>query len=275
MLNILIISTICIKLILTQEISSCPKYQCQNTTNTTCAYVASATDTGAKYNQYSLFDVCGSNQFCTAQPLKSLQDATNSTTFDCADSIFDVRRYPGEDCNKNYECNASSRDSHCDKSNKCTGSDIGEHCHDHSNCLVGLFCNYTSATCTKQRLKGETCKTSLECPNSLLCFNGTCSVAPFSIPVDTQVPDDDVYFAGYFCNRRQVYYKDFSDAYCGELKQTVPEGEEYVKCNYGEQCDYSLGPDGTTLDCQCGFNTDGQGYCPQGQNLSKYTALMY
>jgi hypothetical protein len=68
----------------------------------------------------------------------------------------------------------------------------------------------------------------------------------------------------------EVYEDDQERAICTSVTQSVPAGEEYIKCNFGDKCSYTIGGDEYIRDCECGANANGQGYCPQGQNLSKY-----
>jgi hypothetical protein len=57
---------------------------------------------------------------------------------------------------------------------------------------------------------------------------------------------------------------------CSTLNQIPLSEDEFVKCKLGEVCTYTDVVTGDTLtkDCECGYNSDGQGYCPKGHNNS-------
>jgi hypothetical protein len=262
MLNIFITLTVCIKLILSK---SCPKYQCHSSTNSTCAIISPNNAVG--YATIALFDACSDTEACTAQPIQMLQYITDSNSYNCEKFDFRVYRLPGEDCDHDSDCH-STLDEKCDPlTKKCIGSLEGDECEDTSQCIAGLYCD---RFCKRLRLKGDKCTSSKQCTNALLCYNGTCSVAPYSLPSGTVVPKDDYYPSSYYCDRMYSYIDENSNAICAELVQVVPEGDEYIKCNYGDTCHYKVGTTSVHKDCEYGLNAEGQGYCPLGQNLSNY-----
>jgi hypothetical protein len=277
MFKSLIALFICIKLVLSSDISSCAKYQCQSPgKNETCVYIAAGPKRGLDHDEISLFDTCQDNQFCNTTNINLLSWMENDATFECDQISFKKPRYPGEDCDQDQDCNGPQFGPYkCDQATKkCAGSNEGEKCDWHDNCIVGLYCDEGTSICTKQQPRGGVCYDSFQCENALLCYNDTCSITPFSLPSGVEVPSDSrlsVYHSYQFCNRMEAYQDDQSVAICAEITQSVPAGEEYIKCNFGDECSYMIGEtDEYTQDCECGANANGQGYCPQGQNLSKY-----
>jgi hypothetical protein len=256
---------------LSNKISSCPKYQCQSATNTTCVYLASATNTGLGFNKIDLFDNCKNNQYCDSN-IFDLQDSEYDETDECKDINIEPYRFAGEDCESDNDCSGTTlAPQKCDQATKkCMGFKEGAQCSFTQDCVVGLYCDDSTSTCIKQKGLGEVCKDITGCQNTLLCYFGKCSVAPYSLPIETEVPTNDWLGYGYYCNRMNAYTDSYNRTICAALNQTISDGEEYAKCNYGDSCNYKIGPTDYTLDCQCGANADGQGYCPQGQNLSKY-----
>lgn len=53
-------------------------------------------------------------------------------------------------------------------------------------------------------------------------------------------------------------------SYCERRTIKIPSypGEDFVKCNKGEFCTYWDGKKRSQQNCACGFNEEGQGYCP-------------
>jgi hypothetical protein len=274
MLKSLITLFICLELVLSTDISACGKYQCQSAgKNETCVYIAAGPKRRVDHDEITLFDVCKDSEFCDIPAgIDGLSVQTDDTTFECEPVDFIKTRYPGEDCDQDDDC---AWDGKCDQTaKKCVGSKEGEQCDGHEDCWVGLYCDNASSTCTKQKSRGDACSDSIECENAIFCYNSTCSVTPFSLPIGVVVPDDDegqYVYSMEFCNRMWADKDDQGRIVCTSITQTVPEGEEYIKCNLGDRCHYKiLETQDFNLDCECGANADGQGYCPQGQNLSKY-----
>lgn len=64
----------------------------------------------------------------------------------------------------------------------------------------------------------------------------------------------------------QLTYKNISN---------TPDSNGFVKCNLGDDCYYTTGyykngENDTYVDkCQCGYNSQGQGYCPLPQSYRK------
>jgi hypothetical protein len=50
------------------------------------------------------------------------------------------------------------------------------------------------------------------------------------------------------------------------IQNDTPSEGEFVKCNLGDTCSYSFITDTHSTikkDCECGYNSTGQGYCPE------------
>jgi hypothetical protein len=264
MFKTLLALTVCIKLIHSGSISSCPKFQCQSATNTTCAYVSEITDK-LDYNMINLFDTCKDNQYCNTKT-KVLPFEVEGL-IECANVTFRNIRYPGEDCDQDEQCYAGVQQC-VQATKKCKGYSEGQQCTYVDDCIVGLYCD--SGYCKKQKGLGEACQSSIECQNALLCYNDTCSITPYSLPIGEVFSSDEHFDGNVYCNRMQGSLDIVKNLFkCAALNQTVPEGEEYVKCAFEEICRYTIDGLEATQTCGCGLNADGQGYCPQGQNLSK------
>ena len=198
-----------------------------------------------------------------------------------------IKRYPGEDCNFDVDCLIS--DSLC-INGKCTGVGPDGNCTETSQCLVGYYCNKEIGLCKEQKGEGETCSEGWDCQNYLGCFKGRCikfgllkkgikitqDLAPF--PGDdkrnylcyTGELEQDDGLSGNFC-----VDNDYNDTWVRESKKEIDDNG-YIKCNYGEKCLYYNGKNGFEKNCECGYNGNGQGYCPlpSARNLEAWKERM-
>ena len=79
---------------------------------------------------------------------------------------------PGDFCDESVgiDCQAES---FCIK-NRCFGLAETYPCHNTYGCSAGLYCSFTTLTCTKQKSIGQTCSDTFECVTNALCDGGKC-----------------------------------------------------------------------------------------------------
>jgi hypothetical protein len=88
----------------------------------------------------------------------------------------------------------------------------------------------------------------------------------FPIAFGTEIDKEDVDFHEFKC-KLSHYGLDFK---CVSLVQEeAGDKDGFVECKYGETCKYKIGGSESTKPCDCGFNSDGKGYCPLGFNKRK------
>jgi hypothetical protein len=104
------------------------------------------------------------------------------------------------------------------------------------------------------------CSKSLECENKYLCHIGQCQLTPYSLDLGEEIGEED-----FWVHKCKFGFVD--NGKCSLLVQE--EGENgFIKCNDGERCLYSdeRGQSVSYDTCSCGYNSEGQRYCPQGHN---------
>ena len=71
---------------------------------------------------------------------------------------------------------------------------------------------------------------------------------------------------------------DHKNGYCTETKynddwikenKKIIDDNGYIKCDYNEDCIYDNGKETIKKKCGCGYNNEGQGYCPLPSNYTK------
>ena len=154
---------------------------------------------------------------------------------------------------------------------KCTGYDKEHSCDKDEQCLVGLYCD--GSKCQLQKKEKSDCTRSYECVNDLLCYNKKCSDVIHSLEAGTDLSSltsDDAKINDKHCAFGIVYNNK-----CVTLTGSNDKEEEFVNCNYGDTCTYNvIGEKETKIAtitklCECGFNSDGQGYCPKFHDYKK------
>ena len=250
----------------------CAKYFCTDTINEgTCA--------SSKYVDefninVTLADVCSDNVKCklNGEPNDVFYNKTN-VEGKCSANVLN-KRYPGEKCEIDSECvyplnNPSSQFHKCEEG-VCNGMAENGICGDHSWCLVGYYCDVHEGKCKKQIQKGEKCTESKDCKNNLICKDGLCDEL-FSLNDGESVPEkESPEFQKKFCkngevmNNKCVSYND--------LDGTKLSDDKYKKCNFNSYCEYKINGLGEGkkkyVKCGCGYNTEGQGYCPHYHDYS-------
>jgi hypothetical protein len=262
--------------------TQCDKIQCSqgfNPENKVCTSIKTDSEV-VFYNNVTIYDVCNDNEVCDVNYFSYLADSLEDKDFTCSPKD-PVQRYPGEDCTTDDDClndpyNPDPILGHCGIDKKCTGKKLNESCdYDDFKCSVGSYCENHEGICQPQKGFGESCDEDFACDNGLLCYNHTCSVKPFSLPVGTPLPvgESNEEIKSKFCNFGIfTLNSNITEFFCGMLNQT--SSDEFVKCDHEVPCNYTLSAFQTyQLSCDCGLNADAQGYCQQGQNLSKILNL--
>lgn len=255
------------------DVYQCPKYNCDSKGKSCLASHNPFNEDGSDI-KVSLSKVCKDNQLCRGIENIWTEDSVNGT---CDEKephpeITKVR-LPGEDCDDNHLC-IDTQDfvSQC-VNNQCTGKKEKEICETTTECLAGLYCN--EATCVPQVKQGEDCKETYDCENHLACYKGKC------IEFGTLKENDDLSFESIgqlkenprkrlLCEYGQVSF-DEEEAFCAVHRYTEEtkknaSSDGFVKCDWGQKCSYTDGKMVEERECQCGYNAEGQGYCPLSQD---------
>ena len=252
---------------------SCAKYQCDNS-NSKKEFCAQSNYKNIFNINVTLNDICLDGVSCQigGDPNIIFYNKTNVNS-QCF-SQNENKRYPGEKCEVDTECfypinNPSSQFHKCEDG-RCNGIDDGGICEDNTWCLAGYYCDKYSGKCREQKSKNENCLDTKECRNNLICLNRKCSENLFSLENGEKVPEiDDEEFQKKFCKSGEVY-----ENICvgfNEVKEmndnNNTNSNDYTKCNFGEKCLYDfIGLNyrrRLELSCSCGYNSEGQGYCPK------------
>ena len=246
----------------TQPITKCAVYKCE-AIDTQCA--ASTYDLTSSSISVKLSNICKKPETCVSNPNSAFY-VKEDTSFVCQNKTVSNTRLPGEQCDSDSDCMQTlvNEMNRC-VSNKCSGFDEGHECLADEQCLVGLYCG--GGKCQKQKAMNADCENSYECNNNLLCYNKKCIDVIHSIEAGqslSSLSEKDKKIKEKYCEFGQVY-----EDKCVELKGNNEKEEEFVKCNYGDYCSYTVIGDkeekiGTIeRPCECGFNAEGQGYCPK------------
>ena len=250
----------------------CATYKCDNSNSEFCA---KSNYKNVLNINVSLYDVCSEGVECKigGEPNEVFYNKTNVNA-KCY-SIRENKRYPGEKCEVDVECvyplnNPSSQFHKCEDG-RCNGMDENGICEDNSWCLAGYYCDKYSGKCQEQKSKDEKCLDSKECQNDLICLNKKCSDDLFSLGDGKKVPEnEDKEAQKRFCKSGEVY-----DSVCVSYNDVDKKTDDnkYKRCNFGEKCSYNV--TGLSynkiheVNCPCGYNSEGQGYCPHYHEYSK------
>lgn len=248
---------------------SCPKYTC-TTGGSSCLASTNPFTDGGIINVNLTTGVCQKNQTCAG--LDKIYDES-TVAGKCVDkSIVEPTevRFPGEDCEKNSDCFADFGKNGTCTDKKCAGVEVGKSCNKTVECLVGNFCS-SNGTCTAQLSVGGKCSSIYECANNLACYKGSC-VEFGSVKSGEELTNNTI--GDFFDDERKFLLCEFGQnnetactqkLYHADVEKNA-NSDGYIKCNKGDKCLYS---NGIVEYCGCGYNADGQGYCPLSQKYSK------
>lgn len=213
----------------------------------------------------TLSDICDKNYYCDigGNPYEILYEGEEVEGTCKPIKIGKEERYPGEDCVESSNCKSTSNFSSECVEGKCTGKKDDQLCSSSEECLKGLFCDKNTKRCKAQKVEWDTCTSSFECQNNLLCYNGICKNVLFSVKIGENITDlGDGVDPKYYCE-----YGMALNNTCVAFGFDTPEfnKQRYIPCNYGDACFYNYYPlkyGSFELPCQCGYNEEGKGYCP-------------
>ena len=258
---------------------TCPRFTCEETRENCLFGINPLNDKGNGITILLNPNSCHEKEYCSLPNENKIINASlimERPHLEGQCKIFqaenNLKRYPGEDCIFDNDCFVSN--SIC-LNGKCTGVDPDGNCTHTSECKVGYFCN-TQKKCEEQKDEGETCKEGWDCRNFLGCFKGRCikfGLLKRGIKVSPELapfPGDDKRnflcftgeleqndgLSGNFC-----VDNDYYDKWIKENNINIDD-KGYIKCNYGDKCYYNNGKNIFSKNCECGYNDEGQGYCP-------------
>jgi hypothetical protein len=227
---------------LLQEIIACPIYSCKPTnisfSNDTCIYNADS--------NYFL-SICDSSLYC---PI------TGSGNSSCVVPVPAPapQSWPGGPCNSTSDCYTGA----C-INNICIGKHWLEKCNSTSECHLGLFC--LNSTCWFQRAANEPCSKDTDCKNNMGCFinkfnkPGVCKPY-YSLKTAQWVYNCYSYFSS-FCESGNCAGPGGKGVCVDPIKPRYLSS----KCRTDSDClGESFGWEFYS-ECQCGYNSIGQGYC--------------
>lgn len=263
---------------------NCPRFTCDNSINECIYGINPFNENGDNITIQLNKDICKSNEYCSinkdfisSKGVMKIMENKNIYGECSIYAYWSGIRYPGESCYIDSDCFGISR---C-QNGICTGANNGENCTNTYECKVGHYCNKQTKKCTAQKKEGEQCVEGWDCLNYLGCYRGRC--IKFGI-LKPGVMNNDIYspFPGderryYLCNTGELDGDDSTTGnYCVKTKYSdewiksnkkVADSNGFIKCEYQEKCIYDNGRRTIVKDCGCGYNAEGQGYCPLPSSL--------
>jgi hypothetical protein len=253
----------------------CPRYHCTKKQESCLVSYNPFNEDGSGIS-INLSRFCTKNETCAGNEIIFNEDSVSGKCMPRPPLPIMHIRLPGEECETNEKCIVEGAfKSSCDNG-KCTGQELEEECLSTLECVAGLYCDNVTKRCKPQVTLGENCTDIYDCANHLGCYEGKCvelgklnegdelsfeKIGEFSINPKKSL----------FCQLGQVSFEDGD--LCAVHKYTDKTAESknsdgYVKCNLGEKCIYTDGQTKYARDCECGYNSDGQGYCPISMETS-------
>jgi hypothetical protein len=265
----------------------CAKFSCDKQGANCLHSVNPFNDDGSNIT-VALTRVCNNTQSCSAGPLGLSQiynDAeVNGKCVDNTPILPKFLRYPGEACNADKDIcfNDVITNGTCTEG-KCAGVAQGGNCTSTEQCLVGNFCDVKNgnSTCVKQIAEGKNCTEAWDCQNNLFCYNGLCK-AFGSLKTGDEVSKNTIGSFAANSNKdltcETTTLNVGNGTLCAQYKyenttDSKKDAEGFVPCNWGDDCVYTDGIDKFSQKCGCGYNAEGQGYCPISQLQRKFIYL--
>ena len=256
---------------------SCPIYKCDDIKfdQTTCAYSVNPFNEQGNNVTVYLNNACRSGELCNFQENLTFQNWTsNYTCVQITRPDLKRNKYPGESCRDHDDCRNSKFNEtigYCIEGH-CTGMKENNKCDSNEDCEAGLFCN--GLYCQKQQSIGGFCIDQYSCQNNLGCLNGTCAAlnsqkngTNLGNTLDSRLCENGIINKNNQCI--QISYRKMS-----------PDSNGFVKCNLGQMCNYTTGQwtsyddsDLIEIPCDCGYNSEGQGYCPLSHDYRKFIII--
>ena len=264
----------------------CPKYSCNDSLPFCLVGNNPFTESGNNITISLNSQICSINEYCSLSSISSnyqissddilkIMSEQNISGTCSIYTYWPSVRYPGEACNLDTDCVSSFK---CIKGT-CSGFKENENCSFTYECEKGCFCNKDSSKCTKQKKEGEICKESWDCQNYLGCYRGRCIklgiLKPGVLNSESTSPFPGNDRRELLCTTGEM---DLDKNYCVEnrydddwmMKNNKKKDDNgFIKCNYDEMCYYDNGKNKYGKKCGCGYNKEGQGYCPLASNINK------
>ena len=255
---------------------SCPKFTCDNNIEQCLYGINQFNEEGNNITIKLNENICRINEQCSINKgilaSNDLMDIMYNKNIEGKCSIYYYWpgvRYPGEKCNIDSDCIDNNK---CENG-KCSGIDAGKECNKTSQCKVGYYCN---KVCIPQKAEGEQCNEGWDCQNFLGCYRGRCIkfgiLKPGVLNSEKNAPFPGDQKRYYLCNTGELDGDDGTTGdYCVKTKYSdnwiksnnkVVDRNGFIKCEYNESCFYENGRRTIEKKCGCGYNSDGQGYCP-------------
>ena len=259
----------------------CPKFICDKNINQCLYGINQCNEEGNNITIKLNENICSINELCSINngnlASNDLMNIMENKNIEGKCNIYYYwpgLRYPGEKCNIDSDC----IDNNTCINGKCSGLEKGNDCNETRQCKVGYFCN---KTCTAQKKEGEKCKYGWDCENYLGCYKGRCikfgTLKPGVLNSQENSPfpgnekrhylcytgelDGDDSTTGKFCVKNK-----YSEGWIQNSSKTIDK-KGFIKCEYKESCFYDNGRRTIKKKCGCGYNSDGQGYCPLPSSL--------
>jgi len=254
----------------------CAKYSCKKD-DTTCASSKNPFNDAGDGVEVTLGKKCDKGMDCYLGQTGTEVFYTNATTaLTCKNmTVPEIKvRFPGEECEVDSDCfNDVSHPGAC-YGKKCWGMNETQPCNATESCVVGLYCDLVKGQCTKQRKEGEPCVYGWDCQNHLGCHDGTCKAfgsLKEGINVTSAMSNwdkpEDVFGYGrrMLCEYASM---DKNGDVCSQFNYFgatlgKKNADGFVPCDKDDLCSYAdLNNNTVSLPCGCGYNDQGQGYCP-------------
>ena len=263
---------------------TCPRYICDDNIKQCLYGINSFNENGNNITIKLNNKICNTNELCTINNgLLASNDIMNIMEKENIEGKCSIYfywpsiRYPGEKCNIDSDCKGISR---C-INGKCSGGDNGQSCSETYECKVGHYCNKELSICIPQKKEGEPCTEGWDCQNFLGCYRGRCikfgMLKPGVLNSEKNAPFPGDERRYYLCTTGELDGDDGKTGnYCAKSKYSEEwinrEGKEidkngFIKCEYKESCFYDNGKRTVEKICECGYNGEGQGYCPLPSSL--------
>lgn len=264
-------------------VNKCPKFSCKAEAGNDCGSA-----TGKLSDQRNVvLNPCKEKNICSYNT-DDFFKTDAATTEHCEVNPPPALSLPGETCKTNDDCKSvvvfdpatGQKDlKECDvPATKCKGAAIGDRCKDNDSCVAGAYCKLGKTAkenvCTSQIDNDTTeCQSTFDCKNNTICLDKKCKPL-YSLTLGASVDLIDKQTLPFACE--SGYYSPTSKR-CGKkyyAKEEAARAEKgLVKCNSGSKCNYTVvykeatattlvEQENVTDDCLCGYNAEGQGYCP-------------